>query len=218
MSTKERKMKVEKIIPILKKMHPYAQCELTHNNPLELLIATTLSAQCTDERVNMVTQNLFKKYTSAEDYAESLPEELEEDIRSTGFFRNKAKMIRECTREIVTRFGGKVPDNLEDLVSLPGIGRKTANVVLGTAFGIPGIAVDTHVLRVSQRLGLTEKKDAVKVEFDLMEIVPKKEWVPFSHLLIFHGRYICKARKPICKKCGLPKFCDFFQGQLSLKK
>jgi len=208
-----KKEKIKKVIPLLKKMHPHARCELVHNNPLELLVATILSAQCTDERVNKVTQDLFKKYKSVKDYAESPLKELENDIRPTGFFRNKAKMIKECSREIVERFKGKVPDNLEDLVSLPGIGRKTANLVLGTAFGVPGIIVDTHVLRVSQRLGFTQNKDAEKVEFDLMEIIPKKEWVDVSYLFMFHGRYICKARKPLCENCDLPKFCNFFRGQ-----
>lgn len=213
----EKKDKVKKIISLLKKMHPQARCELVHSNPLELLIATILSAQCTDQRVNQVTKGLFKKYTSAKNYAQSPPGELEDDIRTTGFFRNKANMIRECTRELVTRFGGEVPGNLNDLVSLPGIGRKTANVVLGTAFKVPGITVDTHVLRVSARLGLTENNDPIKVEFDLMEIIPKKEWVEVSHLFIFQGRYICKARKPLCEKCSLFDYCDYFQSQLPLK-
>jgi len=211
------KEKIRKIIPLLKKMHPQAHCELDHRNPLELLIATILSAQCTDKRVNQVTPYLFKKYPIARAYAESAPGELEEEIKSTGFFRNKAKMIRETARELVTRFGGKVPDRLEDLVTLPGIGRKTANVILGTAFGVPGIVVDTHVLRVSQRLELTKNTDPVRVEFDLMEIVPKKGWTDFSSLLVFHGRYICKARKPLCDQCALTPYCDYFQKSLPLK-
>jgi len=213
----DNKARIKKIIPLLRNMHPHAQCELVHTNPLELLVATILSAQCTDERVNVVTEDLFRKYRTARDYAYAPLGELEDAIRSTGFFRNKARMIRECTRGIVDRFGGKVPDTLDDLVSLPGLGRKSANVVLGTAFGVPGITVDTHVLRVSQRLGLTKEKDAVKVEFDLMELVPKKEWVAFSHLMIFHGRYICKARRPSCEQCKLAKYCDFFKELLSLK-
>ena len=217
-SLKEKKEKVKKIILLLKKMHPQARCELNHNNPLELLVATILSAQCTDKRVNQVTPYLFKKYPTATAYTESVPGELEEEIKLTGFFRNKAKMIRECARELTTRFGGKVPDRLEDLVTLPGIGRKTANVILGTAFGVPGIVVDTHVLRVSERLGLTKNTDPVKVEFDLMEIVPKKDWIDFSHLLVFHGRYICNARKPLCGQCALIPYCDYFQKSLPLKK
>jgi len=214
----DKKRKIQKIISFLRKMHPQAQCELVHTNPLELLVATILSAQCTDERVNLVTKDLFRKYRTARDYASAPLNELEDAIRPTGFFRNKARMIRECTRGIVDRFGGKVPDKLNDLVSLPGLGRKSANVVLGTAFGVPGITVDTHVLRVSQRLGLTKQKDPVKVEFDLMELVPRKEWVAFSHLLIFHGRYICKARRPLCENCDLQKYCDFFQTFLPLKE
>jgi endonuclease-3 len=206
-----------KILRLLKKMHPQARCELTYSNPLDLLVATILSAQCTDERVNRVTPALFKKYPSAREYAEASLEALEADIRSTGFFRNKAKMIRGCGQELLTRFGGKVPDNLEDLVSLPGIGRKTANVVLGNAFGVPGVTVDTHVLRVSRRLGLTDNTDPVKVEFDLMKIMPKEQWVEFSHLLVFHGRYLCKARRPECERCALCPVCRFFQTQLPIK-
>ncbi|WAC09107.1 MAG: endonuclease III [Thermodesulfobacteriota bacterium] len=213
-----KKEKVKKIIPLLKKMHPQAHCELDHRNPLELLIATILSAQCTDKRVNQVTPHLYKKYPLAKDYAESVPGELEGEIKSTGFFRNKAKMIREATRELATRFGGKVPDRLEDLITLPGIGRKTANVILGTAFGVPGIVVDTHVLRVSERLGLTKNTDPAKVEVDLMEIVPKKAWIDFSYLLVFQGRYTCNARKPLCGQCSLPPYCDYFQKSLPLKR
>ena len=213
----EKREKVKKIIPLLKKMHPTARCELEHTTPLELLVATILSAQCTDVRVNQVTRNLFGKYRVASDYAKAPAGTLEEDIRPTGFFRNKAKAIRQCAQELVDRFDGAVPGNLDDLVTLPGIGRKTANVILGTAFGVPGITVDTHVLRLSQRLGLSDKNDAVKMEFDLMDIIPKKEWTGFSHLLIFHGRYICKARKPDCEKCLLTKRCDYFQNLLPMK-
>jgi endonuclease-3 len=209
--------KIKKIIPLLKKMHPQAHCELNHNNPLELLVATILSAQCTDKRVNQITPFLFKKYPVAKAYAESAHGELEEEIKSTGFFRNKAKMIRECAHELVARFGGKVPDRLEDLVTLPGIGRKTANVILGTAFGVPGIVVDTHVLRVSERLGLTKNTDPVKVEFDLMKIVPRKDWIDFSYLLVFHGRYVCNARKPLCGQCALTPYCDYSQKSLPFK-
>ncbi|MBN2468534.1 MAG: endonuclease III [Deltaproteobacteria bacterium] len=213
----KQKERIGKIISLLQEMHPNARCELEHKNPLDLLVATILSAQCTDERVNRVTKTLFKKYRTTGDYAQSSLEELMEDIRPTGFFRNKAKMIRECTRELIARFDGRVPATLEDLVSLPGVGRKTANVVLGTAFDIPGITVDTHVLRLSQRLALTDNNDPVKVEFELMNLIPQNEWVRFSHLLIFHGRYICKARTPLCGKCALPKFCGYFQRQLPVK-
>ena len=197
-------------------MHPTARCELEHKNPLELLVATILSAQCTDVRVNLVTKDLFKKYRSVKAFAQASPEVLEEDIRSTGFYRNKAKSIRNCAMDIIERFDGSVPDNLDDLVTLAGIGRKTANVILGNAFGVPGITVDTHVLRVSQRLGFSSNKDPVKVEFELNEIIPKKEWTNVSHLLIFHGRYICKARKTECTTCLLPKYCDYFQQELPL--
>lgn len=216
-TAQEARIPITKIFRLLKKMHPQARCELTYSNPLDLLVATILSAQCTDERVNRVTPALFKKYPSAREYAEASLEALETDIRSTGFFRNKAKMIRGCGQEILTRFGGKVPDNLEDLISLPGIGRKTANVVLGNAFGVPGITVDTHVLRVSQRLGLTDHTDPVKVEFDLMKIVLTSQWVEFSHLLVFHGRYLCKARRPECERCALSGVCRFFHTQLPIK-
>jgi endonuclease-3 len=173
------------------------------------LIATILSAQCTDVKVNQVTADLFKKHRSARDYAESSLAKLEEEIRPTGFYRNKAKSIQRCCQELGKRFGGEVPKTLEDLVTLPGVGRKTANVILGNAFGIPGIAVDTHVHRVSGRIGLTKNDDPVKIEFDLMEIVPKEEWTHFSSLLIWHGRRTCVARKPLCGVCPIRKECDY---------
>lgn len=217
-SQEANKEKIKKIIPLLKKMHPQARCELNHTTPLELLVATILSAQCTDKRVNQVTPHLFKKYPTAQAYMKSVPGELEEEIKSTGFFRNKSKMIRECARTLSERFDGKVPDRLEDLVTLPGIGRKTANVILGTVFGVPGIVVDTHMLRVSARLGLTKNTDPVKVEFELIELVPKKDWIDFSHGIVFHGRYICNARKPLCGQCALTMYCDYFQKSLPLKK
>jgi endonuclease-3 len=181
---------------------------LNHANPFELLIATILSAQCTDERVNIVTANLFRKYRRPEDYASVAREELERDINSVTFFRNKAKSIQEASRLLIEKHDGQVPRTLEDLVELPGVGRKTANVVLGTAFGIPtGVVVDTHVSRLSQRLGLTENKQPEKIEADLIELLQKKEWIDFSHRLIWHGRRVCQARKPMCEKCGLEKFC-----------
>lgn len=214
-TTDERREKVKSIIPLLKEMHPRARCELAYRDAWELLVATILSAQCTDERVNQVTKTLFKKYRTIKDFAGASPEALEEDIRPTGFFRNKAKSIRECAQELVTRFNGKVPDNLDDLVTLPGIGRKTANVILGNAFNVPGIVVDTHVLRVSQRVGLTNQKDPTKVEFDLMDAAPRNIWTDFSHLLVFHGRYTCKARKPLCGTCLLTQHCDYFRDVVS---
>lgn len=199
--------RVKKIWPILKKAYPNAKTALNFKNPLELLIATILSAQCTDVRVNMVTKNLFKKYKSAADWANADIKDIESDIKSTGFYHNKAVSIKGACTEIVKQFAGKVPDAMEELVALPGVGRKTANVVRGNAFGVPAIACDTHVIRLSRRLGLSENKDAVKLEFDLAEIVPRKNWTLFSHLLIFHGRNVCKARKPNCENCPISKYC-----------
>ncbi|NWF93914.1 MAG: endonuclease III [Syntrophaceae bacterium] len=207
---KERlKKRVREIIRILSKEIPDSKIALRFSNPLELLVATILSAQCTDAKVNQVTVDLFKKYRSAKDYADAALADLEEEIRPTGFYRNKARSLQKCCQELVSRFGGKVPDTLEELVSLPGVGRKTANVILGNAYGIPGIAVDTHVHRVSQRIGLTRNDDPVKIEFDLMEIVPKEEWTDFSNLLIWHGRRTCTAKKPLCDKCAIRKWCDY---------
>ena len=203
------KKRVKKIIKILSKEIPDSTIALKFSNPLELLVATILSAQCTDVKVNQVTLDLFKKHRSARDYAGSNLAKLEEEIRPTGFYRNKAKSIQKCCQELVKRFGGEVPKSLEDLVTLPGVGRKTANVILGNAFGIPGIAVDTHVHRVSLRIGLTKNDDPVKIEFDLMEIVPQEEWTHFSSLLIWHGRRTCVARKPLCGVCPIRKECDY---------
>jgi endonuclease-3 len=201
--------RIKEIIKILSKEIPDSKIALRFSNPPELLIATVLSAQCTDVKVNQVTVNLFKKYHSVTDYAKANLTELEEDIRPTGFYRNKAKSIQKCCQELVARFGGEVPRTLEELVTLPGVGRKTANVILGNVFGIPGITVDTHVHRVSQRIGLTKNDDPVKIEFDLMEVVPKEEWTHFSNLLIWHGRRICMARKPLCETCPIRKLCDY---------
>ena len=201
--------RVKKIIRTLSKEIPDAPIALKFSNPLQLLIATILSAQCTDVKVNQVTPDLFKKYHTAKDFAESNLATLEEEIRPTGFYRNKAKSLQKCCQELVKRFGGEVPKTLDDLVTLPGVGRKTANVLLGNAFGIPGIAVDTHVHRVSRRIGLTKNDDPVKIEFDLMEIVPKEEWTHFSNLLIWHGRKTCVARKPLCGICPIRKECDY---------
>jgi endonuclease-3 len=203
------KKRVKEIIKILSKEIPNTRIALKFSNPLELLIATILSAQCTDVKVNQVTVDLFKKYPSAKDYAESNLEKLEEEIRPTGFYRNKAKSIQKCCQELVKRFGGEVPKTLEELVTLPGVGRKTANVILGNAFGSPGIVVDTHVHRVSQRIGLTKNDDPTKIEFDLMEIVSKEEWTHFSNLLIWHGRRTCIARRPLCETCSIRKWCDY---------
>ncbi|MBI2824715.1 MAG: endonuclease III [Planctomycetia bacterium] len=192
----------------LAREYPDAQCSLTHRSPLELLISTILSAQCTDERVNIVTKDLFHRYRTAADFARAPLARLEKAIKSTGFFRNKAKNIKACCQAIVERHAGQVPRSLEDLVELPGVGRKTANVVLGTAFGVAtGVVVDTHVARLSQRLGLTKAKDPVKIEQDLMRDLPKQEWIALSHRLIQHGRRICTARKPKCDVCPLADDC-----------
>lgn len=209
MKKEYNRKRVKEIIKILSKEILDSRVALKFSNPFELLIATILSAQCTDVKVNQVTKDLFKKYRFAKDYAESNLTELEETIRPTGFYRNKAKAIQKCCKELVARFGGETPRTLEELVTLPGVGRKTANVILGNAFGIPGIAVDTHVHRVSQRIGLTKNDDPVKIEFDLMEIASKEEWTHFSNLLIWHGRKTCVARKPLCESCPIRKLCDY---------
>jgi endonuclease-3 len=203
----EAAQRVKKILPILKKTYPGAKTALNYTRPLELLIATILSAQCTDVRVNMVTKDLFKRYKSALDWAKADIKQIESDIKSTGFYRNKAQSIKKSCAELVKQYGGKVPDNMDELVKLPGVGRKTANVVLGNAFGQPAITCDTHVIRLSRRLGLSENSDPVKLEFDLMEILPKKDWTLFSHLLISHGRSICMARKPKCEVCPVSEYC-----------
>jgi endonuclease III len=200
------------VVARLKAEFPDARTELDWKNPLELLVATMLSAQTTDVQVNRVTQTLFAKYRTAEEYAHADPTELEEDIRPTGFYRNKARSLRNMADALVEEHGGEVPSNMRELVALPGVGRKTANVVLGNAFGVDeGIVVDTHVRRVSGRLGLTENKDPVKVEQDLMKVVPQEDWTVFSHLLILHGRRTCKARKPDCPNCILNDICPSAQ-------
>src|SRR5687767_746664 len=205
---RDRQARVAAILPILKKTYPEAKCSLDHRTPLELLVATILSAQCTDDRVNIVTKDLFRKYRSAEDYARVPQEALEKEIQSTGFYRNKAKSMRAMAQSLVDRHKGKVPRTMEELTELHGVGRKTANVVLGNAFGQNvGVVVDTHVTRVSFRLGLTRQTDAVKIEQDLVKIVPREKWTLFSHLLIFHGRSICVARRPLCEKCPLWDLC-----------
>jgi endonuclease-3 len=206
----ERRERVQRhILPILKRTYPDAKCSLDHRSPLELIVATILSAQSTDVRVNVVTKSLFKKYRAAADYARVPLEELEKDIQSTGFYRNKAKSLRGMAQRLVELHGGKVPDTMDALVELPGVGRKTANVLLGNAFGKNvGVVVDTHVTRVANRLALTDHKvDAVKIEQDLVRIVPQDDWTIFSHLLIFHGRQICQARKPRCEECPLLPYC-----------
>jgi endonuclease-3 len=199
--------RARKVVRLLAKLYPDAHCALHFANPLQLLIATILSAQCTDKRVNMVTPALFRKYPDAAAFATAESAELEQAIASTGFFRNKARNIIACCRRIMEQHAGQVPGTLDELVELPGVGRKTANVILGEAFDVPGITVDTHVGRLSRRLGLTVHTDPVKVEQDLMRVIPKKEWTMFSHRMIFHGRQVCFARKPNCPGCGLAALC-----------
>jgi endonuclease-3 len=206
--TTELKQRVRKIIRLLKRAHPDAKCSLNHSNAFELLIATILSAQCTDARVNIVTQDLFRKYRSPADYLKVSDKELQQDIRTTGFFRNKTKSIQGTAKALTEDYGGVVPSSMDELLELPGVARKTANVVLGNAFGIrAGVVVDTHVTRLSHRLGLSQEKTAEKIEQDLIAIVPKKDWVIFPHLFIAHGRAICKARSPLCAECVVEKLC-----------
>jgi endonuclease-3 len=204
---KERRTHAAKVVRLLKKTYPEASCALIHESPLQLLIATILSAQCTDARVNMVTPALFARFPDSKAFALAETQELEKAIQSTGFFRNKARNIKVCCQQIVERHGGEVPDTLEELVQLPGVGRKTANVVLGNCFETPGITVDTHVGRLSRRLGMSAHTDPEKVETDLMALIPPKEWTLFSHRMIFHGRQVCFARKPACSACALEKIC-----------
>lgn len=199
--------RAREIIARLRAEYPDAHCALHHTNALELLVATILSAQCTDERVNQITPHLFRKYPTAADYAAARPEELEQEIHSAGFFRNKAKAIRGMARELVTRHDGAVPASLEALVALPGVGRKTANVVLATHFGVPAIPVDTHVTRLANRLGLTETTDPDQIERDLQRLLPREDWSFASHALIWHGRRVCQARKPACARCCLRDLC-----------
>jgi len=200
--------RVRAILDKLDEAYPKAECALKHDNPFQLLTATILSAQCTDERVNQVTATLFKKYPNAKAFAYANPSELEQDIRPTGFFRNKTKSIMGASKQIVEEFHDEVPRTMEQILTLPGVARKTANVVLGTGFGIAsGVVVDTHVQRVSGRLDLTKNTDPKKIELDLMKIIPKDRWILFSHQLIWHGRRVCQARKPKCIECNLERIC-----------
>ncbi len=204
----EPKQRAKKIIELLEKQYPNAKTALNYANPLEILVATMLSAQTTDVTVNLVTQTLFKKYRTPQDYAIADIKELEQDIHSTGFYHNKARNLQNCCRLLIEKFHSQVPKTMEELLELPGVARKTANIVLYNAFGVTaGIAVDTHVLRLSQRLGLTKQKDQNKIEKDLMQITPKEKWMPLTDLLIFHGRQVCTAKKPKCEVCVLNKIC-----------
>jgi endonuclease III len=204
----ERQARVKKILAALDRMYPNASCALHHSNAWELLVATILSAQCTDKRVNEVTPGLFRKYPTVKDFANANHAELGQDIRSTGFFNNKAKSVIGAARRILNDFGGEVPRNIDDLLTVPGAARKTANVVLGTAFGIAsGVVVDTHVTRIARRLDLTKETDPKKIEQDLTKIIPKEKWILFSHQIILHGRALCIARKPKCAECALDPLC-----------
>jgi len=208
-SEDQRKQRARRIVDGLRRLYPDADCALNHSNPLELLMATILSAQCTDERVNQVTPDLFQEFPDAKAYAEAEQATVEARIKSTGFFRNKAKALVALGQALTDRHGGEVPDTMEQLVELPGVGRKTANVILGTWFGQPAITVDTHVTRLSQRLELSRHKDPVKIEADLRSLFPRTDWTFASHALIWHGRRVCKARTPACTDCGLNRDCFF---------
>ena len=201
-----------KVLDILQKEYPDARVTLDFQNPLQLLIATILAAQCTDERVNKVTESLFKKFKTTKDYVKVKDTELEEDVRPTGFYRNKARSIKNFATDIEKRFGGRIPEDVETLTTIKGVGRKTANMVVGLAFGKPAIIVDTHVIRVSQRIGLTKQDEPDKIEADLKKLVPQESWTDFSLLMTLHGRYICIARKPDCPRCLLQKECDYYQA------
>ncbi len=206
------KKDIGSMIQTLQAMHGKPRCELNYTNALELTIATVLSAQCTDERVNKVTKELFRKYTTFKKYLDVPVAQLEEDIRPTGFYKNKAKSIKNIAREVTDRFNGKVPDNIDTFATVKGIGRKSANMIVGLAYGKPAVIVDTHVIRVSQRIGLTKNTDAEKIEFDLRAGMPQSMWTDFSLLVILHGRYLCKAKKPQCERCLLRDQCDYYLG------
>lgn len=207
-ASREEKNHARRVIRHLAKHYSDAECALNYDSPFQLLIATILSAQCTDKRVNMVTADLFAKYPTAHDLAKATQKQVEKIVKSAGFYRSKAKNIRACAKDLVDKYGGQPPKELEQLVALAGVGRKTGNVLLGTAFGIPsGVVVDTHVGRISRRLGITFEKDPVKVEKELMAVLPRKEWIYYSHRMIHHGRAICDARKPLCEDCSMRNFC-----------
>ncbi|MDP4092684.1 MAG: endonuclease III [Bacillota bacterium] len=212
------KQRINEIINVLDKLYPEAECSLDYKDPLQLLVSTQLAAQCTDARVNIVTKTLFKKYKNAEDFAHADLHELEEEIKSTGFYHNKAKNIINCCRMIINEFDGKVPKNLEDMLKLPGVGRKTANLVLSDIFGIPGVVIDTHAKRLSNLIGLTKNTDPEKIEYDLMKILPKEMWSKFCHQLVYHGRAVCKARKPDCGICELKTLCNYGKSDKTTKK
>ncbi len=209
------RQKAQRVYDALAAKYPEARIELNYNNPLELLVATLLSAQCTDKKVNQVTAELFAKYHTPQDYLRVPADELEADIHPTGFFRQKAKSLRAIMQRLIDQFNGQVPQAMEQLTALPGIGRKTANVIRGNAFQQPGIAVDTHVKRISNRIGLSARTDPDKIEQNLMQLYPEKLWISINHIFIFHGRYTCISRKPKCEQCPITADCDFFQAQKS---
>lgn len=211
MSIRDVKMRTRKVLRFLRRTYPDAKCHLVFKNASQLLVGSILSAQCTDKRVNMITPELFRKYPDLKAFSQASEEELQNDIRSTGFYRNKAKSIINCSRKIIQNHAGEVPSEMEDLVRLPGVGRKTANVIIGNHFRKPGIIVDTHIMRLSRRIGLTSSSDPVKIEFDLRECIPDKDWTFFSNSLGDHGRNVCKARKPMCSKCGISHVCLHFK-------
>ncbi len=211
-SGEARASRAREILRRLKELYPHRKCELNWSSPLQLAVAAILSAQCTDKRVNLVTPNLFRKYKTTADWARVPPEELEADIRSTGFFRNKARNIRALAQELLDRHGGELPADFDALTGLPGIGRKTANLLVAEIWGRPGLIVDTHCTRLSQRLGFTQHIDAKKIEFELRALVPEKDWTDWSHCMVFHGRYCCVARGPECGRCPLTDLCPFFKG------
>lgn len=202
-----KKIRAGTVVELLKKEFPDARCRLTFNSPLELLIKTILSAQCTDDRVNIVGEALFRKYCSAKDFEQAPVHELEMDIRPTGFFRNKARNIRSCCHQLIERHQGEVPSTMEELTALPGVGRKTANVILGTIFNVPAVVVDTHVIRISRLLQLTRHSDPEKIEADIMNVLPQKNWIIFAHLMSEHGRKTCVARRPMCHACVIADYC-----------
>lgn len=204
-----KKQRAVLIAEKLNELYPDASCSLDYKDPLQLMVATQLAAQCTDARVNIVTKELFKKYKTVQDFASAKQEELEQDIKSTGFYHNKAKNIIGACKMIISDFDGKVPSNMDDLLKLPGVGRKTANLLLNDSFGIPGVVVDTHAKRISNRLGLTKNDDPEKIEYDLMKVLPKEKWGDFCHQLVYHGRVLCSARKPMCSDCSICPFCEY---------
>lgn len=214
MPRKKTKKEVVEILDILSEMHPDAHCELVHSSPFELLVATILSAQCTDARVNIVTEEMFKKYNTPQQFKELSIPDIEEMIKTCGLYKSKAKKIKETSEILVDKFGSEVPDNLEDLITLPGVGRKTAGVVLSNSFGVPAIPVDTHVFRVTNRIGIVKENTPEKTEMALMKAIPKDRWTHSHHLIIFHGRRVCKARKPECDNCMITSYCNYYNTEM----